>query len=208
MKSSSSYHILYSPLGLYFTLEYAPEKVFSHTWNRWSDTNSNFIHLAGCEYRPDHASFEPKNKEHFLILLTCEPFLTRFLKHKANVLWLNFLLFGPVITVNECPVMEIGLFGCPVRALHTAVAVSRPKLMKWAHTRREWSCFISSPLIMLLWRRILAIRAWRIGRRLSLALRCWSGKESREQSSRLSRNRSQTRSKHWNKTPRKSVSIW
>jgi len=48
--------------------------------------------------------------------------------------------------------------------------------MKRAHRQREWPCFIFSPLIMLLWRRIFTIRAWRIGRRLSLALRCRSEK--------------------------------
>lgn len=48
--------------------------------------------------------------------------------------------------------------------------------MKRAHRQREWPCFISSPLIMLLWRRIFTIRSWRIGRRLSLALRCRSEK--------------------------------
>jgi hypothetical protein len=48
--------------------------------------------------------------------------------------------------------------------------------MKRAHREREWPCFISSPLIMLLWRRIFTIRFWRIGRRLSIALRCRSEK--------------------------------
>lgn len=118
-----------------------------------------------------------------------------------RIFCLNFLLFGAVneSAGNREKSLRLSSAGSQRRSS------SQPSEDWWSEHTEEGSGHVLSPhpLIMLLWRRILAIRAWRIGRGLGLAPRCWSGKDSRILSSRVSRNRYQTRFKHRNATPRK-----